>query len=313
MELSQTKLNKIKLLNELIWENKVKDANIRNWIEGISQSRSLSSDCLESLLCALGNFIYFPDSLIREMLRSLFRDIYKKSIIEDIRNSSGGCFDKIMIATQINEKLDKTRFLGVGNPSESGPHLLYLFRQENNLFTNSFISMDEAFYYEILNGNGQVRLRNPNIENYIFIDDFCGSGTQAKDRLKDYVELLKHLKSDCRCCYYCLVGTLEGLDLVRTQTKLDSVEAVIELDNSFKIFSDDSRILIDEEDVDRKPTLKAICDDFAQHFGINAPYGFSDGEQLIGFHHNTPDNTLPLFWWNDRRYLSPIFKRHQKM
>lgn len=313
MELSQTKLNKIKLLNELIWENKVKDANIRSWLEGISRSRNLSSDCKESLLCALGNFIYFPDGLIREMLRSLFRDIYKKKIIEDIRKNDSGCFDKKIIASKICNTLEKTKFLGVGNPSESGPHLLYLFRQENKLHTENFISMDQAFHYEMLNGNGQVRLRDLNIEHYIFIDDFCGSGLQASNRLRDYIATLKYLKPDCFCCYYCLVGMLDGLNVVKSQTSLDAVEAVIGLDASFKIFSNESKILVDEEDVDRKTTLKAICDDFAQHFGIASPYGFSNGEQLIGFHHNTPDNTVPLFWWNDWRYLSPVFKRHQKM
>lgn len=313
MNLNQAKINKIKLLSELVWENRIKDANIRNWLIGISHVQELSEETLESLLCALGNFMYFSDRLIREMLRALFRDIYKKNIFDNIRDSIPECFDRLIIEAKIKETLQATKFLGVGNPSESGPHMLYLFRQENKLRIDNFIGMDEVFHYEKHGSDWHITLKDTNITHYIFIDDFCGSGTQAKRRLKSYVDSLKSLNPHCQCCYYSLVGTLDGLDDVRANTSLDSVEAVIELDNSFKIFSDESKILFDEDGVDRKQDFRQVCEMFSTYFNISDPYGFSDGQQLLGFHHNTPNNTIPVFWWNDNRFLTPIFKRYQKL
>ena len=44
------------------------------------------------------------------------------------------------------------------------------------------------------------------------------------------------------------------------------------------------------------------------------PFGYDNGQLLIGFHHNTPDNTLPIFWYDEPGGTSwtPIFKRYPK-
>ena len=41
--------------------------------------------------------------------------------------------------------------------------------------------------------------------------------------------------------------------------------------------------------------------------------GFKDCQLLLGFNHNTPDNTLPIFWYDEKNYnWYPIFKRYKK-
>lgn len=315
MELNQTKLEKIKSLSELVWEGKIQDADIKYWIEGINKSVPLSTEHVNSLLCALSNFLYISDRLIREMLRSLYRDIYKKNIIREIREQNPNCFDKIFFEKNIKKALDKTKFLGVGNPSESGPHLLYLFRQENSLSKDNFTSMFEAFkYVSISRGDIRVEISNPSIEHYIFIDDFCGSGHQVTEILKGYVTAAKELNPNCKCHYYCLVGMQSGIKYANDNVDFDSVEAVFELDTSFNVFAKESKILFDEEDNDKKATLKDLCDQFAKHYNFpkENSYGYSGGQQLIGFHHNTPDNTIPVIWYDDKKNLAPIFKRYQK-
>ena len=43
--------------------------------------------------------------------------------------------------------------------------------------------------------------------------------------------------------------------------------------------------------------------------------GFEDSQLLLGFHHNIPDNTLPIMWFDgpDRVPWKPIFRRYPKL
>jgi len=80
----------------------------------------------------------------------------------------------------VEKELDCTRFLGIGNPSESGVHLLYYFRQENCLPKDVFIDASRAFKSTVTpDGNISVQIGNPDITRYVFIDDICGSGDTA--------------------------------------------------------------------------------------------------------------------------------------
>ncbi|WP_447293762.1 phosphoribosyltransferase-like protein, partial [Acinetobacter baumannii] len=57
-----------------------------------------------------------------------------------------------------------------------------------------------------------------------------------------------------------------------------------------------------------------------EHYGsplYSNPFGHSDCELLIGFSHNTPNNTLPVFWKDGyipetNNSWFPIFKRFEK-
>ena len=67
------------------------------------------------------------------------------------------------------EELKLSRFISVGNPAESGAHLLYIFRQVNDL---------KNFYLEIFimrlkaesDENGKIKwiARDTNIKRYVF-------------------------------------------------------------------------------------------------------------------------------------------------
>lgn len=45
------------------------------------------------------------------------------------------------------------------------------------------------------------------------------------------------------------------------------------------------------------------------------PGGFDDNQLLIGFHHNTPDNTLPIIWAEGTvtQAWTPAFRRYPKI
>jgi hypothetical protein len=305
---------KIKTLNETIWERRATEPAIADWLDNFVPSSNSTPDERVHALFLLSNFMYFGDREIRGLLKSLYRDLYRYPITESIRRANGDTVDSSVIDPQFAEQLRTTRFLGVGNPSESGCHLLYYFRQENNLSKELFIHTHQIFTRRT--GVGTVQLRDSSISRYIFIDDFCGSGKQGTEYSRDLVEDIKSLKPDASVAYYVLFATNKGINKVKNETKFDSASAVYELDSSFKCFAHDSRYF-------RNPVPEinhAFCEKMCRSYGermVSADHalGFEDSQLLIGFHHNTPDNTLPIIWFDEpgRMPWRPIFRRYPKL
>jgi hypothetical protein len=285
---------------------------ISDWLDNFSASGTSDPDERTHALFLLSNFMYFGSRQIRELLRALYRDLYRYPIVEKIRRANHDTLDLTIIDPLFRAECEATRFLGVGNPAESGCHLLYYFRQENGLPNNLFIHTHQVF----TRAGGPPRLRDPNVRRYIFIDDFCGSGEQGTEYSKEIVEEIKRLDQHAFVAYYVLFATTHGINRVRSNTAFDDAGAIYELDPSFKCFSANSRYF-------RKPAAgieKAFCEQMSRSYGarlLPPPHalGFDDSQLLIGFHHNTPDNTLPIIWFDEPGSVpwKPIFRRYPKL
>lgn len=321
-EFKESLYQKIKTLNETIWEGRVKGSNINQWLDNFE-----NEDEKINALFLLSQFMYFGNSQMREMLKVLYRDLYKYPIIEKIRRANDDTTNLYQIKSKFEEELKNTRFLGVGNPSESGTHLLYYFRQENSLPKKLFINTSEIF-----DSKDRNKLFDENIKNYVFIDDFCGSGSQAKRYSKDLVEIIKSLKTDVSITYLMLFSTQKGKLFVKEKTKFDFAETIFELDDSFKCFSESSRYYKGTNTFINKQLMKQICERHGYEMlkiiwtkeGVDAEkihslssenqLGFGNCQLLLGFGHNTPDNTLPIFWYDEGiKNWYPIFKRYNKI
>ena len=313
--ISDELMRKIKVLNENVWEQRVSRAVVDEWLDNFEGPSDPSKDERLHALYLLSQFMYFGDPQIREILRALFRDLYKYPIVEAVRRENHDTTDVGFIEGEFKGTLAKTRFLGLGNPSESGCHLLYYFRQENRLPASLFIHTHEIFSRTRTGNRVDLLLKEPDVLRYVFIDDFCGSGDQAKGYSADLVDALLGLKSEASVCYYVLFGRKDGLDLVRNETLFTEVKCVCELDDSYKCFHEKSRYFLDHKDV---AIDKAFAEKMCERYGIRLlpddPLGFDDGQLLIGFHHNTPDNTLPIIWYDEpgRHSWTPVFRRYPK-
>jgi hypothetical protein len=305
---------KIKTLNETIWENRATDPAITEWLDNFSHSANPSDDETIHALFLLSNFMFFGDREIRGLLKALYRDVYRYPIVEAIRRGHGDTLDSGIIDPQFKMQLQRTRFLGVGNPSESGCHLLYYFRQENNLPKDLFIHTHQIFTRH--GASGSLDLRDTTVLRYVFIDDFCGSGKQGSEYSQDLVEDIKRLKPDAFVAYYVLFATANGIKKLSNDTKFDSARAIYELDSSFKCFVPESRFF-------RNPVTgvdQTVCERISRQYGekmVAAAHalGYENSQLLIGFHHNTPDNTLPIIWFDEPGRLpwKPIFRRYPKL
>ena len=316
---------KIKVLNETVWENRADKKRIELWLDNFDDDK----EKLHALYL-LSKFVYFGSVQMRDLLKSVYRDLYKYRVVKEIRETNGHTTDLDFINNKFEEKLSKTRFLGVGNPSESGVHLLYFFRQENKLPKSQFIDSHQIFDRS---DPANIKLADPDIKEYIFIDDFCGSGSQATKYSKQIIGEILSIDPTIRTSYLMLFATKDGKLNVIRDTSFQFVDAVYELDDTFKCFSATSRFFKNPPTGIDQVFAQAMCEKYGKKLiksiirmeirGISAPdlddsadehkLGFGDCQLLMGFHHNTPDNTLPIIWYDeDEIAWNPIFKRYNK-
>jgi hypothetical protein len=305
---------KIKALNDIVWEKRLTTLLIRDWLAQFQENVDLERDEQLHAFYLLSHFVFFGQSEIRELLKSIYRDLFRSPIIYEIRKANSDTVDRAFLDREFGKCLYRTRFIGVGNPSESGAHLLYYFRQENALPKTLFINAHEIFKREQGPSGSILTLRDPTLEYYVFLDDLCGSGNQASDYSKDLVAPLKNENPKAKVFYFVLFGMSNGLTAVRNLNCFDKVAAVYELDMSFKTLESDSRLFNPEESPFIRERIKSTCEKYGKKLWNLHPLGFKDGQLLLGFNHNTPDNTLPIFWSEGEPVGSwlPIFKRYDK-
>lgn len=309
--LTERLTRKIKELNETIWENQVGAPRLRAWLSNFRpDSEAGPSESLHALFL-LSQMMYFGKREMRELLRTMFRDLVRYPIIEAIRKANGDTLEVVTVTALLEAELRATRFLGMGNPSESGTHLLYFFRQENRLGKKHFINTHEMFSRDRTTG-GQT-LRDPQVKRFIFVDDLCGSGEQAIKYSAELLEDLKATAPEVQAIYLSLFATDYGLQTVRTDTRFDRVDCVFELDKSFKCLEPDSRYFAKCPQEVSREFARACCLEYGTRLVPAKPLGYRDGQLLIAFYHNTPDNTLPIIWFSeDHTSWVPVLRRYPK-
>ena len=333
-----TLYNKIDTLNQILWDNRALRPTIDEWLNNFEEGEER-----EEALYLLSKCMYFGHSNIRALLRSLYKDKYRSAVIQEIRAENGGTLDEDFIEAEFRRRLMNTRFLGVGNPSESGVHLLYYFRQENRIPRKLFINTDEMF---ASNSDGTICLNEDKckgVDRVVFIDDLCGSGSQVSSNygVRPCVEKLRILENHIKVSYLMMFGTTKGIENVRnatvkdsTENLFDEVETVMELNESYKCFSDCSRYFKENDAEFKEKTRemalkhgrmlmdKIIDKDYHQKLGEeernkkieHRSLGFGDCQLLLSMQHNTPNNTLPILWFDeDDMVWTPIFKRYNKV
>jgi hypothetical protein len=302
---------KVKKLNEAVWERRVPGQLLDDWLSAFSPNNQDGVNEQLQMLYLLSNFLYFGLFEIRHLLRVLFQDLCRRPLLTEIRRSRSDAVDLDQIDDSFDQALDRIRFLGIGNPSESGVHLLYYFRQENSLPSELFIN-----YIDLPGFGGTAGHGAGSVDKYIFIDDLCATGDQAIEYSNRVVRPLVQAHSKARVAYYPLFATSEAIERVRTQAYFNEVSCVVELDKSFKCFADESRFYSGAIAPIDRLLARRICLYYGSILYPRHPLGYKQAELLLGFIHNTPDNTLPIFWTEPNELLPmwcPIFRRYQKM
>jgi len=299
---------KIRRLSETVWEGRAKGAEIQDWLATFSSHNARGVDEHLHMLHLLSNFLYFGIREVRELLRALFQHLCQRPLIFSIRRAHSDTIDIDLIEQQLSKAIARTRFLAVGNPSESGQHLLYYFRQENNLSADYFPNQ-----FELPGFPGASASHGPHsVDRYIFIDDICGSGQQIELFSKQVIAPLSRAHPNAELSYTPIFATTEGLHYARHNAGFTNVNCLMELDDSFKCFSHNSRFYDNEA---LRNEGEEICRRYGSVLYARHPLGYRNCQLAIGFNHNTPDNTLPVFWAESELLptWSPIFRRYTKV
>ncbi len=307
---------KIKTLSESLWERRAERPAVDQWLANFEADWEADPSEQLHALFLLSHFMYFGDREIRVLLRSLYRDLYRYPIIESLRRERDDTTDSGALAIAFEDELIKTRFLGLGNPAESGTHLLYYFRQENRLPKDLFVHTHQVFGGRL--DSEDLRVAQAEVTRYVLLDDFCGSGNQAREYSEKVIGMLRDASSreglDVEIDYYVLFATTEGLERVREDSDFNRVDAVYDLDESYRLFGESTRYFRTHPEEINRDFAHQMCGDYGQRLCPAYPLGYGGCQLLIGFHHNTPDNTLPVFWVEDEEEpWSPMFRRYDKV
>ena len=312
LSLEERLRGKVRVLSSLVWEQAVEDEDLERWLENF---RGEVCDAETERLLALHlltHFTYFGVREIRVLLRSLYRDHLRYPIVQSIRSEFNGTTDHTLIAERLDEELLATRFLGVGNPSESGPHLLYYFRQENGLPSQLFVQEHELL------SDDRRSLAFPNVRRLVFLDDLLASGTQAtrfgRRVLTDVVAAAKDAGQTLEIIYLVLFAKADGVDSVlNAKCGFDDIRPLHVINDSELAFADQSRCFVSAPSgIDRDQT-QAVASHYGAQLFPQHPLGFGDGQLLLGFHHNIPNNSLPVFWTDEiDSAWSAVFPRYEK-
>ena len=270
------------------WDNVITEQNVNLWLENFTGKYFQNVENEKKLaLWLLAHFVYYTYEDIRVLCKVLFNRIMHEKIL--------GAEEVCSIEGIIRELSEETLFIGLGNNSESGNNLLYYFRQENRLPKSCFEYDSEKQY-----------------KNLIYIDDITMSGSQAVE----YIESRRFEISNVYAGFLIATDVAIGV-LNNSQMKIKTVSTMT-LDSRDRVFSEESYVFSDKAVKEIKSSAKEFCEIYGkvaiEYDGYMSkwPLGFADGQYILGFEYNTPDNTLPIFWGTSNGWY-PLFKRYQKI
>jgi hypothetical protein len=311
-------MRRVKSLSEQLWEGRCRIPDVELWLSNFDGRHLNGDEAAERLhaLHLLSAVSYFGLVEIRVLLRSMFRDLYRYPIVQQIREDLNGSTDVDEIHRRFDDERNATRFIGVGNPAESGTHLLYYFRQENRLNRSLFVHQHEILSSAVTDPNAEFVPAD--LRRLVFIDDLCGSGEQAvrysKTLLRDLREVAARKGRPIEFQYLVLFGTNDGMARARAETTFDVVDAVFTIDETYPTFGPESRVFRSPPEGVSMSDSEELARGYGRELSASWPVGFDDGQLLLAFHHNVPDNTLPIIWFDEGAPpWHPAFARYPKV
>ena len=182
---------------------------------------------------------------------------------------------------QIIEKLKEVvKYIGTKNfvvseiegLEKSSVHLFYYFNKISDIPTENFILSEN--------------LKSTDKRDIVFIDDIIGTGSQAIGHI---TKLKKEGKiGDQKLHYYAIVGLDIGIKKLKDSNLFECVEVTMPIKKAF-----DSTGTFSNEEIGQ---AKKMAETIGRQLSKNMPLGYNNSEALVFFSHNSPNNSLPIFW-----------------
>ncbi len=284
IDLLESIINEISIV---AWDNRMERPHLHRWLKNFD-GRILNNEKAEKLIALwlLMNFTFYTEKEVRALCRCIFYD-FLHVVLTYYETHDFMC--EFSIEEKIQHILKATLFLPLGNVSESGTSILYYFRQENGLSKKNF-EFDPSVEYD----------------NLVYIDDVTISGEQANMYINEKME-------SCTCNKFVLtlIATENAVAFLKENQPTYELISSIMLDERSKCFSSNSFVFPGLNNKALRDLAYQMCEGYGEVIYPDFPLGFGDGQYLFGFYYNTPDNTLPIIWSKNEKWM-PAFSRYDK-
>ena len=267
--------------------------HVRTWLEQFEYNTEQ-----RLMFTLLKHVKFFGQFRIREKIRELHEEVQK------IIAGTG-------VARPWDRRLGRSDILLSSlesSPAKSGASYARIYAKENNIPVNNVVPRDHI--QVVLNDNNQISA-------IVFVDDIIASGDSVRGYLNELNELCGKLIRDKQLmilvCAVC--GHRRGLDKVQDAAAdallSEQVRIVVGdiLDETNQCFSNQSEVFTSPGERDK---AKDIAEEYGRKLVKNAPLGYNDGQLLVVFHDNCPNNTLPILWKESTGKIKwrPLFRRN---
>ena len=299
--ISQDDFLEIVDLNNYLWENYLTTRSVSKWFANFDGQSSGNEAEQETALNLIKKFLYYNEKEIRYLCKSAFSLLKRHAIVQNANQLFTQAGER-----QVQTFMDNCLFSYVGRAGESGAMLSCPFRQENDIPVRRCMEPAAFLTNEITDG----QLANSNL---IFLDDFVGTGTQVNEFWDTRVAQIKNRCANVKIHWLALVATKRATENILQHTNIPIICPQI-LDESYQAFNALSKIFPDPQ---KRETAKSVCKYYGERLvGNEDALGYKDSQVLLGFHHNIPDNTLPVIWAEteiENKKWQPLFKRRVKL
>jgi len=274
--------------------------NIFKWLNNF-----LNKNEIYLALILANNILYYNLDEMRYLWRLILTNRVKRYLFDDIfREDYSGTTEDINIQF-IDFIKNKCIFIGFCELCKSGLHMNYPFQQA----VSDFIKKENICFKEYSNFlSTEIDLSNRKV--IFFLDDFIGTGNQAVDEWKKIIVSNNYKKNQhIKYLYLALTGFLNGVNNIEKNTDMKVILGTQLMDDSFRCFND-SYSLIYENAEERKEAEKIM--ERAGRMLYEYPLGYENDQAAVAFHHNTPNNSLPVIWkrMKDGSWY-PLFERFE--
>jgi hypothetical protein len=178
-----------------------------------------------------------------------------------------------------------------GSTGESGDSMVHVFRMATE--------MTKREYNELFIHRSELVARNPSPDDtVVLIDDFTGTGNQARDSWREFFAEL--LTGGPRVVLMIVVATRDALDRITTETEMEPICGTV-LQHCDNLFLNACTYFTNEE----KETVLKYCRKADQR----RPKGYGDAGLLVVFSHRCPNNSIPILHVKHSRWQG-LFPRH---
>ncbi|SPE50928.1 conserved hypothetical protein [Verrucomicrobia bacterium] len=284
------------LIDSGIWDGQLSHVRLDTWM------RNFATDTERYFgACVLDALIYRSDRQTVALMEQLFQ----RNIPDLVRRFSPNGDSRLSWLDKLREPFQMTspqiRIIPVlkltDPPTKSGLLLARLYRRG--------LGLNEAWMLWPWQIEAAKRV---GIKQFLFIDDFLGTGDQFCE-FADQFSLLKNLEG-CYGVYAPLTAHVDGIAKVRKEIPTLGVVAVEVIDHKYSLFSSQSNWFNDQTNT--PASARAFYDNLVGRvqFPIKpeANRGYGKLALAYAFNHATPDNCLPILWAEGRNW-KPLLPR----